>query len=392
MQDCFLRASLWDEYRDFLLEPDTPLKPYWRALERFPADYDFTALTDRLWADPQRLAFFVSLQRTGESQFISALIDRFVVLYGLERLDVQTLNIYINIVHLGGDYPGAVALCEKYLSHYREEEILGDRELLHLRIRKLHHSMFYAPVGGLIEDAMTLEKKVDGQRFTEEFNELLFLIGGNLGVLQGDFAFARTWTERSLEFARSHGLFDYESRAVRKYADLLCLDGQFDEALELVSRYVSCDGDISSRYQLYLLGSLGEIWRKGDFDRALQCFVLLEKLSEQRGIPGWHAHALLATANLLLGAGHPSDAAVRLEKAGRIYTRLDQKWGILHTGIVRYGILLAGEKAPDASNVHALKSLLGMARSLQYLYDAEVIEQLLSGLSRTIFSFYFCRR
>lgn len=380
MHEFFIHAEHWDQYRDFLLEHDTPLMPYWSALKQFPSNYNYSSLINRLWSDPHRFYFFETLQRLGESQFILMLIEKYIKINGLEKLDIRTLNIYIDIVHLSGDYEHAVILCDSYLSQYQESDIYGNKDLLRLSIRKLHHSMFYAPVEGLLDDARFIEKMINSTKFPEEFNELLFLIGGNLGMLHGNFVYARVYLERSLDFARKHDYFDYESRTIRKFADLLCIEGQLDDALDLVSRYVSCDEEIISRYQLYLLASMGEIFRRQEqFDKALNCFMNLGKLSEQRGILGWKAHSLLATANLFFKKGHLLDAKTQLDKAEVIYSKIGQKWGIIQVEIIRYGILLGGNSKPSLNDKQKLESLLENAQSMQYLHDINVIKHLISG-------------
>ena len=41
-------AEMWHEYEALLLEDDTPLKPYWSEIDSFPANWNMTALYDKL--------------------------------------------------------------------------------------------------------------------------------------------------------------------------------------------------------------------------------------------------------------------------------------------------------------------------------------------------------
>ena len=81
-------------------------------------------------------------------------------------------------MHLGGSYKAAATLCEEYLSKYSLDDIVADKELLLIAIRRLHHSMFFAPVKDLIDHALVIESKIQENQYAPEYNELLFLIGG----------------------------------------------------------------------------------------------------------------------------------------------------------------------------------------------------------------------
>ena len=136
----------------------------------------------------------------------------------------KLLNLNIDITHLQGEYEKAVSLSEQYLKDYSEEEILKDGQLLHMAIRKIHHSMFWLPVDQLIQEAKKILDGIDKENFQSEVSELLFLIGGNLGVLSGDFREAKQWVGKSHAFAIEKKYKNDELRASRKVAELLCAE------------------------------------------------------------------------------------------------------------------------------------------------------------------------
>ena len=120
------RAGLWSEFEAFLLEEDTPLLPYWRGLSLFPPGYDTAALDERLWNHPDRHRFFEALQRSGERSLLAEVLERFVASRGIASLDIYALNLFVDIVHLGGDYQRAVALCDSYLDARPRQAVLKD--------------------------------------------------------------------------------------------------------------------------------------------------------------------------------------------------------------------------------------------------------------------------
>ena len=94
------------------------------------------------------------------------------------------------------------------------------RQLLKIRIGKIHHSMFWLPVDGLIEEGKEILEGIDRERFAAQESELLFLIGGNLGVLSGNFEEAKIWVDRSYRFAKDRNYRNDELRSSRKVAEL----------------------------------------------------------------------------------------------------------------------------------------------------------------------------
>ena len=58
----------------------------------------------------------------------------------------------------GGDYEAAVKTCKDYLNSYPEDEIIKDEGLCRMRIRQIHHSMFFTPVDELINETEKIIK------------------------------------------------------------------------------------------------------------------------------------------------------------------------------------------------------------------------------------------
>ena len=162
---------------------------------------------------------------------------------------------------------------------------------------------------------------------------MLFLLGGHLVVLSGDFRFAGEWLKKAEDYAARIGDRDFQIRAARKKADLLCMEGEPEKALKLIGRYVTLDSPVRSRYEIYLLGTLGETYRQmGELFKAFQAFEKLLKITKLKGLTGWQCHACLGLANTgaSSGRGNREDVAAYLSQAQDIYRKSDQAWGVIN--------------------------------------------------------------
>ncbi len=382
LMDCWSRLGDWRAMEDFLLLEDTPLYPYWKCLNRFPLSWDRTELVERLWNNKACTAFFNRMQRLGERKYVSDIQELFRNRYGIQAFDKEMFETYVDIVHLGGDYREAVALYREYLSEYSPEEIYASPMLLHYRIRMIHHQMFFAPVGDLIEDALSLFSHMDPDRSPKDYNEMLFLLGGNLGVLSGDFRFAGEWLKKAEDYAARIGDRDFQIRAARKKADLLCMEGEPEKALKLIGRYVTLDSPVRSRYEIYLLGTLGETYRQmGELFKAFQAFEKLLKITKLKGLTGWQCHACLGLANTgaSSGRGNRKDVAAYLSQAQDIYRKSDQAWGVINAEIVEYR-LIKRHGALDSEILERIRKTRDTAAGLQYRYETGILDALLEGV------------
>lgn len=276
------------------------------------------------------------LTNLGEFQLVQEVFNKF----GAEEkrnqtLYIKLLNMNIDVTHLQGNYSKAVELSEDFLRNFSEDEIYKDNQLLHMAIRKIHHSMFWLPVDQLIDDAKKILEGIDKDKYQSEESELLFLIGGNLGVLSGDFDTAKYWIDKSFAFSREKGLKNDELRASRKVAELLCADGKADEAIAFMKAYITSETQIMSRYQLYQLIVLAECYRQhGDFELSKECYekgvLYAKKLSNK----SWEAHAYLGLS--LLDAAKDEIASIKyVDAAEEIYNASNHVWGMLMSEVVR---------------------------------------------------------
>lgn len=319
-------------------------------------------------------------QEKGEQNILLQLIDGIRTEYELKTLLIDLINIYIDIVHLGGEYSTAVSMCDKYLEPYSLDQIMENEQLIKMRIRKIHHSMFYMPVDVLIKDAESILENVNIKKYPEQYNELLFLLGGNLGMLYGDLSYCTQWLDMSMMYAKKHNMDAFVHRTLRKQADVLLANNQIEEALDLVDPVVSINSsmdDLNSRYKIYLMGVLGEIYRKkGDLSNAYHCYDMVEKKATEQHMNGWKPHAYLGKGMVEMEKKDFDSAEDHFNSALGIYGKINQEWGKINTLTALYMLYLnQGRPIPkDALNVSRDK-----AREMHYQYNEKILNELIDG-------------
>lgn len=289
------------------------------------------------WFAETALPYLQNMQIAGEQRYVSDLLHM-----TLEHIDSQTLppaifSVYTDIIHLGGDYAQAVSLIDGYLDSRQSVDEAGAFSYHNLRVRSLHHRMFYDNANELLVQAHKLFDSLRNELDRATAAELMFLIGGNLSPLAGSFDQARYWLEKTADHVSKHNLADFEKRIDRKMADLALVAGAESEAREILAKYrylANRPDQELSRYELYLLGSCGEYLRMiGNVSESQTAFVRMRTVSHAKGLVGWEAHANLALANLL--ADKPSEKPLTLcSNALATYIRTESFWGITNAWIV----------------------------------------------------------
>lgn len=378
--DFWKKLEDWPAIEQFLLETDTPLFPYWKCINAFPVSWNMSVLLNALWRNSECTSFFNRLQRLGERKFVSDILEKLKDINGIRAFNNELFETYVDIVHLGGGYKKAVALYEDYLSSFSESEVHTDPTLLHYDIRRIHHSMFFAPVKDLVNESLDLLHHMDQDKTPKDYNEILFLIGGNLGVLSGDFAFAKEWLGKAERFANKIGDKDFQSRAARKKADLLCTDGAFEEAIKLINSYITLDSTPNTRYEIYLLGALAEAYRQmGNYDLAECAYNKLLEITLLKGLTGWQCHAYLGLANLYVGTNSFDfeKSNKSLEMARKIYNKSEQAWGQINSDIVDLRIRQSLGKL-NAEEIEASIKVKEYATHLQYAYEVKALDAIIN--------------
>ena len=371
-------AENYTELEEFLVEHSQSLSPYWNIWKEFPENWDHSRLLDVFWSSTVRDNYLHSLQHEGNTILLLWILEKAQIHYGVSCFNKELVSIYMDTIHISGKYAEAVEFADQYLRGFSLAEIYSNPFLLNLKIRKIHHSMFYRPVQPLIEDACALYVQINSE-YAEVKNELLFLIGGNLGVLYGDWQFVDEWLTKSERITASHSNPDFHKRNARKRADYFCSMGNYEKAVALIKENLPDDLHISNRYENYLVGALGNVYTcMGYIDEALECYESMLKFSANKGITGWVAHANLGIANINFKLGNLKEATDFATRANLSYRQIRQEWGLIMSG----AMLAACESRMGIAPIKVTCSKsIERARRMQYGSCISSIEDLCSGKS-----------
>ncbi len=372
----YILAEEYSELEQFLITHSNELNPYWKCWKCFPAFWNHKHLMEIFWSSEERNKFVYDLQREGNPELLKWIFGMAKDHYGMECFDHTLVSAYIDIVHISGNYMEAVEIAGQYLSGKTFEEIEESEFLSMLRIRRIHHSMFYKPVRKLIDEALDIYIRAN-DRYPKVTNELMFLIGGNLGVLSGDWEFTYEWLTKSENYAQVHEQMDYSKRNLRKLADYYCHKGEYETAKKIIFDQIKSIDAISGRYENYLVGALGNIYTcMGLYDEAIECYEKVLQFSTAKGISGWSAHANLGIANINYRLGNLKEAVEFASRANSIYKQIKQEWGL----IMSDALLAACESRIGIAPIRvACQKSIDRARKMQYGSCVEAIEELCAG-------------
>ena len=335
------------------------------------------------------ISYLTACQIKGEQELIFQVTEDLIHIYGSKNLALRLINIYIDALHLGGDYAAAVATSKNYLNQYTLEEIISNESLCRMLIRKVHHSMFYQPVDGLIEEVQNILSGHYVDNYPTQLNEILFLLGGNLGVLSGKFSYSKDILNKALSYANETQNTNNLLRITRKLADIETYEGKCKDAIERIEQYITADSSIDKRYDVYLIASLGEAYRKiGNLEVARKCFEKVLKASREKNIPGWIAHAELAMAMIdydLKCYSKVIESTMLVEKA---YASINHEWGIINSQtlnmIADYNI--NGFTSHLAGKV---EDLIERSTKMNYRYNISILEEFKISKNINYFQLFF---
>lgn len=372
----YAASEQYAELESFLLAHQEEPSPYWMVWGQFPQSWNHEALLFSFWGASKRDEFLYGLQREGNTRFLLWIFDKAKEAYGVESLSRNLISVYMDVVHMSGNYSAAVELANQYLCGYLPCEIFEDEFLSMLSVRKIHHSMFFKPVQMLIDEALSLYAQNNDQ-FPVVSNELLFLIGGNLGVLSGNWDFAKKWLDCSERYAIDHKLEFFRVRNARKIADLDCQHGDYEKGVQRILAHLPADQTITGRYENYLIGALGNLYLcMGYEDKALRCFEAVLKFSTIKGITGWAAHANLGIADVNFKLGNLKEAVDFASRANSLYRQIQQEWGLIMSG----ALLAACDSRTNATPIQiSCRKSSERAQIMQYGSCKSSIEDLCSG-------------
>jgi tetratricopeptide (TPR) repeat protein len=241
--------------------------------------------------------------------------------------------------------------------------------------------MFYRPVDDLWARMLELLSRCDPSSAT--YGEILFMLGGNLGALRGDYREARRFLVRALRHAIRRGDDYLLSRCLRKYGDYLRCRGHLQFALAALreARRLAQRGP-GTRQRIYVTACLGDLERQREnFAAARDLFEQTLLWAKESYIPGWVGHAYLGMAELAFATTQLDEAQILMEQAESHYrsTRPGHLWGEVQVGLLR-GRLLRATGQQRWQDV--LKETHQRASAVGYRRETALIEQARERSSR----------
>ena len=303
-----------------------------------PDDDDFSrTLKAGRQLDDQTFALLRDLQLRGASGLALELLNP--QLDGISDPDVRLkfASIVFDMMHVRGKYADAAELIRQELALHPQNTDEHSPSLLPLKIRLVHHQMFYQPVTELWAQMVDLLACCDGANDPDSYGEVLFMLGGNLGTLRGDYREARQYLVRATRHARHRRDNYLLTRCLRKYGDFLRFEGhlQLSKVALTEALRLSAHGR-GTRQRIYILGCLGDLERqKQNYSAASEYFERAIELARSTFIPGWLGNLYLGLAEVAIDRNSFDEAKVFVEQAEAHYRNTHPRhwWGEIQVGL-----------------------------------------------------------
>jgi tetratricopeptide (TPR) repeat protein len=330
--------------------------------------------------DEQTFGLLKDLQLQGASGLALELISP--QLDGISDLNARLkfASILFDMLHVRGRYADAAELIRQELALYPPNAEVHSPLLLPLKIRFIHHQMFYRPVTELWPQMGDLLNCCDRTQDPESYGDILFMLGGNLGTLRGDYQEARQFLVRAIAHAKQQKDHYILARSLRKYGDFLRNRGHLSFARDVLLEALKLSGRArGSRQRIYILGCLGDLERqRKNYAAASEHFDRAIELARATFIPGWLGNLHLGLAELALDRNRFDEAKISLEQAEAHYRNTHPKhwWGEIQVGLSRCRLMrMSGSRewTELARTIHAEAIAAG------YSKDAALASELLNG-------------
>jgi tetratricopeptide (TPR) repeat protein len=281
------------------------------------------------------------------------------------------------MLHIRGSYEQAANLIEQELSLADTSIPATDPLMLALRIRLIHHYMFYKPVLPLIEQMNVLLRSSKESNNPEEYGEILFMLGGNLGTLRGRSHVSRRFLfdaiRHSIKFNDEYLL----CRCLRKYGDFLRERKHLNKADWFLHKGFEIAKKHQLRHIIYYLGSFGDLERqRRNLTQSERLFDEAIDRARASFVPGWLGNLFLGKAELAVDSGKYDQACVFLEQSEAHYqrTRPRHAWGEIQVNLCRSRIGLLSKNSEWKSFALAAQEL---SSDFGYQRDQEFAAKLL---------------
>lgn len=346
-----------------------------------PDDDDFSrTLKAGRQLDDQTFALLRDLQLRGASGLALELLNPQLDGISDPNVRLKFASIVFDMMHVRGKYADAAELIRQELALHPQNADEHSPLLLPLKIRLVHHQMFYQPVTELWAQMVDLLACCDCANDPDSYGEALFMLGGNLGTLSGDYREARRYLVRATRDARHRRDHYLLTRCLRKYGDFLRFEGHLQlskialtEALRL-----SAHGR-GTRQRIYILGCLGDLERqKQNYSAASEYFERAIELARSTFIPGWLGNLHVGLAEVAMDRASFDEAKTFLEQAEAHYRNTHPRhwWGEIQVGLGHCRLM---RNAGEPGWVERARAVCREALAAGYSKEAAFAASLLNG-------------
>jgi len=344
------------------------------------ADHSCARLEAFRKLDEQTLGLLKSLQLQGASGLALELLTPQLDGISDPNVRLQFATILFDMMHIRGRYADAAELIRQEFAIHPPNAEMHSPLVLPLKIRFIHHQMFYRPVTELWPQMIDLLSCCDEVQDPDSYGEILFMLGGNLGTLRGNYEEARRFLTRAIRQARQRKDHYILARCLRKYGDFLRYRGHLQLSKDALLEALRLSGHgRGTRQRIYIHGCLGDLERqKQNYTAASEHFERAIELARSTFIPGWLGNLHLGLAELALDRSRFDDAQILLEQAEAHYRNTHPRhwWGEIQVALVRSRLMRAGGNLdwPELARMaHREATAAGYSR------DAAFATALLSG-------------
>ena len=336
-----------------------------------------------LWVESKSDSSLKSIQLKGNTDFLIDFLEQVKLTISPKALSLKLGSILIDMVHLQGRYKEAVAQIDGILKNVSVELQTSSDDYISLLIRKAHHEMFFLPIRQLLLRMENLLFAVDKRQFYERYVEILFMLGGNLGTLHGDYDYCLKYLNHAIKLARAYSLPALEIRSLRKYIDILSIRGHHKIAEQFywyAKEKVQATGLF--RYEIYLDCSYAEIMRGiGKYDLSRSVYLDALERANKQNIKGWIGHAHLGIAETFIDQKDFKRALEHLKNADKYYSIAKQIWGKVQVviGIGRCKILEGVTPGKFFEEALRLANMYEYKRDEQYIISVLKENELLKN-------------
>ena len=330
--------------------------------------------------DDQTFALLKGLQLQGASGLALELISPQLDGISDPNARLKFASIFFDMMHIRGRYADAAELIRQELALYPPNAEVHSPLLLPLKIRFIHHQMFFRPVTELWSQMLDLLNCCDRTQDPDSYGEILCMLGGNLGTLRGNYGEARQFLLRAMRHGKQRRNHYILARCLRKYGDFLRNLGHFQFARDALLEALRLSGHgRGTRQRIYILGCLGDLERqKRNYAAASEHLERAVELARATFIPGWLGNLHLALAELALDRNRFDDAKNLLEQAEAHYKNTHPKhwWGQIQVGLAQCRLIRAAgnQEWPEFARALHLEAI-----AAGYSRDAAFASELLNG-------------